>query len=443
MQSNPPTGRLAPRPHPLQQTGGLQILLALMLALATPASAAVVGQMQPAQPLSTSRIAALPQAEQAAWARYLARSSALLAADKAALAAERQTLATLPGTAKSGPLSTMPLDRPPLWYASAEARAIAKHILSFQTPAGGWGKNMDRTAPPRLPGQLWVPIDHASALASAHNAAGWRYVGTIDNGATTTEMRFLARVQAAHPGRDGDAWRAGFLKGLDYLLAAQFPNGGWPQVFPLQGGYHDAITFNDGAVSDVASLLHDVARQKGDFAFVPETAAAAAQAADARATALILKSQIRVNGKPALWGQQHDALTLQPVGARNFEPAAFSTAESVDLVRHLMARDRTPETESAVAGAIDWLQGHALRNVEWQPKSEDPAGRRLVASPGAGPLWARFYALDSGQPIFGDRDRSIHDDVNDLSAERRNGYNWFTASPAKLIKAHEKWARAK
>jgi PelA/Pel-15E family pectate lyase len=38
-----------------------------------------------------------------------------------------------------------------------------------------------------------------------------------------------------------------------YLLAAQFPNGGWPQVWPLEGGYHDAVTFNDNAVSEAAA----------------------------------------------------------------------------------------------------------------------------------------------------------------------------------------------
>jgi len=40
-----------------------------------------------------------------------------------------------------------------------------------------------------------------------------------------------------------------------YLLAAQFPNGGWPQVWPLEGGYHDAITYNDNAVIESPETL--------------------------------------------------------------------------------------------------------------------------------------------------------------------------------------------
>ena len=54
--------------------------------------------------------------------------------------------------------------------------------------------------------------------------------------------------------------------------------------------------------------------------------------------------------------------------------------------------------------------------------------------PGALPLWARYYDLATGRPIFGDRDRTIHDDVHDLSAERRNGYAWFTTAPVKALK---------
>ncbi|WP_332699975.1 pectate lyase, partial [Halalkalibacter lacteus] len=76
----------------------------------------------------------------------------------------------------------------------------------------------------------------------------WTFVGTLDTGATTTEMRFLAKVQQQAPGQDGDAYRASILTGVNYLLAAQYPTGGWPQIYPIEGGFHDAVTFNDNAV---------------------------------------------------------------------------------------------------------------------------------------------------------------------------------------------------
>ena len=48
---------------------------------------------------------------------------------------------------------------------------------------------------------------------------------TIDNGATYTQLRFLARAYSA---TQDDRVRDAFNKGLDYLLAAQYDNGGWP-----------------------------------------------------------------------------------------------------------------------------------------------------------------------------------------------------------------------
>src|SRR3569623_1301101 len=277
-----------------------------MMPLVCAANAAVIGHMSPAPPLSEARIASLPKAEQGAWRAYLARSRALMAADKAALAAERQGI-NAPPPAPSGPSGGggMRGDHPDAWYAGSEARQIADNIVSFQTPAGGWGKNQDRAGPVRLRGQAYVARDHAHAAARAELAAegeDWSYVGTIDNNATTSELRFLARVQAAPPGPQGEAYRAAFLKGVRYLLEAQFPNGGWPQIYPLQGGYHDALTFNDDAISQVVELLQDVGGRSGDFAFVPTDLAAAARAAEQKALAVILKTQVVVDGKRTIWG---------------------------------------------------------------------------------------------------------------------------------------------
>ncbi len=42
---------------------------------------------------------------------------------------------------------------------------------------------------------------------------------------------------------------------------------------------------------------------------------------------------------------------------------------------------------------------------------------------------APYDDVVSGQPIFGDKDRTIHDDVNQISVGRRNGYNWWVTQP--------------
>ena len=85
-----------------------------------------------------------------------------------------------------------------------------------------------------MPGQGWTGDDQkAGAFLTQDGADGWSFVGTIDNDATIDELRFLARVQAHMPGTAGDSYRASILKGIRYLLQARYPNGGWPQVYPL------------------------------------------------------------------------------------------------------------------------------------------------------------------------------------------------------------------
>jgi PelA/Pel-15E family pectate lyase len=407
------------------------------------AAVEVIGQMTPAEPITHARISALPIGEQRAWNVYLDRSTALLAADKAALAAERKGLAEIPPPpppGKSGG-SGMDLKQPAGWYAKPDARRVADNIVSFQTPAGGWGKNVDRDGPARLKGQHYVPVEHLAANARTGDDEEWSYVGTIDNNATTSELRFLARVQAALPGAEGEKYRESFLRGIRYLLNAQFPNGGWPQIYPLQGGYHDAITFNDDALSSVVTVLADVARRQGDYAFVSEALATEARIACNKAIQLILRTQVVVDGKRTVWGQQHDAFTLAPVGARNFEPAALSSDESADLLLFLMKQaGRSPSVQAAVDTGIAWLKAHAIYGVAFD---KGPDGRKLVDKPGAGPLWSRYYDIKTGKPIFGDRDRSIHTDVNELSVERRNGYSWYNNGPAKALAAYEKWVAIK
>jgi len=415
--------------------------------LAAPAFASVIGTNVPAQPITAERIAKLPAAQQPAWKAYLERSTAQKKADRAALAAELK-----PGETAPPPIPTghgdggMPLDKDPAWYGSPEARHVADVIVSFQTPAGGWSKNQDRTGALRLPGQPWASNNNSKYLTEndfdAARDPNWGYVGTLDNNATITEMRFLSKVSHQTPGPEGEAYRQSFLKGVRYLLAAQFPNGGWPQVWPLEGGYHDAITYNDNAVSEAAYLLTEVAEAKPNFAFAPADLRAKAAVAAKKGREIIVASQIRVNGQPTIWGQQADPFTLAPVAGRNFEPPALSTGESADLLFYLMQLpDPTPAEVAAVHAGIAWMKKAAIMGFEWTGKGE-PDGRHLVEKPGYGPIWSRYYSTE-GKPVFGERDKTLRDNANELSRERRDGYSWYSAGPSKVIRLYEtSWAKA-
>ena len=69
------------------------------------------------------------------------------------------------------------------------------------------------------------------------------------------------------------------------------------------------------------------------------------------------------------------------------------------------------------------------------------SGNGLLAAPGAPPLWARLYEIGTDRPIFGDRDRTIHYDVTELSSERRLGYQWYGGWPQPVVAARRRSAR--
>jgi PelA/Pel-15E family pectate lyase len=427
-------------------------LFSVSLLLSTGARAAVVGSMTTPDPVSRERILRdVPKDRRAAWLAYLDRSEKQMTADRAALAAERKTTgvpadADVPGGHNA---RSLPLDRDASFYGSAEAAKLATNLLSYQTPAGGWSKNLNFGAGPRKPGQSYVgdvglhtPIPPGQAEPPV--ADGWLYVGTIDNDATTTEIRFLAHVAAAtHSNEERKRDQAGALRGVEYLLHAQYPNGGWPQVWPLQGGYHDAITYNDDAMISVMEVLADAASGKADISFAPAGLRGEATSAVQRGIDVILRTQIKVNGVLAVWCQQHDALTEAPVGARNYEMPSLSSSESASLLDFLMRLPHpAPKVRASVEAGAAWLKANAIHGYNYHGGNDTPGGRRLFPDANAAPVWARYYSLETGKPIFGDRDKTIHDVLGEISAERRNGYGWYNSVANSTLERFAVWKRS-
>lgn len=304
------------------------------------------------------------------------------------------------------------LRRKPEWYASAEARTIADNVVQYQSPQGGWPKNTDLTIRPT-----------AEILAKVVKDGS---ANTIDNGGTTMPMRFLALMIHA---TGNPNYQASFARGFDYLLAAQYTNGGWPQFFPLRDhGYYSHITYNDNAMVNVLNLLRDAVGGKGSYEFVDKERRAKASAAMARGVDCILRTQIKQDGKLTAWCAQHDEVTLEPVWARNFEPPSFSGAESVGVVRFLMSVEKpAPEIVAAVEGAVTWLKSVKVSGLKYE-RTVAADGKRdgwVVKDENAGPLWARFYELGSNRPIFLGRDKVVHYALDEIERERRAGYVYY------------------
>ncbi|HET9360022.1 MAG TPA: pectate lyase [Vicinamibacterales bacterium] len=310
------------------------------------------------------------------------------------------------------------LDQQAEWYGSAEARSIADSVLLHQRANGGWPKDIDMSTPP----------SGAAARPSEPDS-------TIDNGATVTQIRLLDRVWLS---TTNARYRDAAARGLDYLFLSQYANGGWPQIYPLRKDYTRRITFNDDAMAGVLLLLDDLVAGRA-LASAGDVARARAVKAIDTATSVILRSQVRVNGRLTAWCAQHDEVTLEPAPARSYEHVSLSGRETVDIVRFLMRRPPTPEVVAAVEAAVEWLRSVPIRGRRLDRRA-DPAGRRapdleLVVDPAAPALWARFYQIGTNRPIYSGRDGVVRYDISEIEAERRNGYAWLGPWPAALVDA--------
>jgi len=298
-----------------------------------------------------------------------------------------------------------------------------------------WGESLRHTArpadiwvqPPGTPtvGATFLRAYHATgdrtylaaardvglALAWGQNAnGGWTYLAdvslfkptskvtfrrkrttTFDDNTTQAAVTFLMDLDQV---LDEPWLDEAITLGLRVFLDSQFPNGAWPQRFPVSTkGYSGHYTFNDKAMNDCIRVMfraHDLyrkqayrdsARKGGDF---------------------ILLSQLPA--PQAGWAQQysHD---LKPSWARSFEPPAVCSAVTVHNIRTLVEvylRTRDEKYLKPIPAAVDWLKRSPLK-------------------PG---LWARMYELKTNRPIYGDRDGKIHYTLAEISEERRSGYSW-------------------
>ena len=315
--------------------------------------------------------------------------------------------------------------KPDDWFRSTEAWRVATNVLSWQATEGGWPKNTYTTVP--------YTGDRA------------KLQGTFDNSATTDELRFLARmIGAPASGPVATTCSNAFTRGLAHILAAQYANGGWPQYSPPPKSYHRHITFNDNSMARLMIFLREVATEKR-YEFVAAGPRAAAQRAFDRGVDCILKCQIKVDGKLTAWCAQHDEIDLSPRPARTFELASLSGSESVGLTRLLMSIEKpSPEIVRAVAAAVAWLESAKIPSLELVevkdaalPKGKD---RVVKNNPAAKPMWARFYEIETGKPIFAGRDGVKKYSLAEIEHERRNGYSWLSYWPETLLaKEYPAW----
>ena len=308
------------------------------------------------------------------------------------------------------------------WFRGTEAKRITANVLSWQSTHGSWPKNVDTT--------------------KSYVGDPRKLQGTFDNRATTEELRFLGQVIRV----TGDTnCIAAFGRGLESILKAQYPTGGWPQYYPPpKDKYHRHITFNDDSMVRLMIFLREVATE-AHYDFVHNEQRQAAKLAFDRGIDCILRSQIKVNGKLTAWCAQHDEVDFSPRPARSYELASLSGSESIGIVRLLMSLDKpSPEVVRSIEAAMAWFEAAKIPGIKVieaedraAPKGKD---KTVVKDASAKAMWARFYEIDTNRPFFCGRDGVKKYSLAEIEHERRNGYAWLGYWPETLlVKDYPEW----
>jgi len=322
-------------------------------------------------------------------------------------------------------------------YKPTEITSIGDNLLLFQKNNGGWPKNYDFFA-------ILTP-EQAAIVKAAKGETNT----TFDNGNTYTQISALA---IAYHITKAEKYKTGCLKGLEFILKSQYKNGGWPQYYPVEkNNYSSHITYNDGAMMGILKLVKDILDGELQYAFVDSNLRGKLQVAYTKGVDCILKTQINDAGKPTVWCQQHDKVTLQPAWARKFEPPCICNKESCDIVLFLMSIDHPGKAViESVQNAIAWFDASIIHNTRvitiQAPKTQTPykvsATDKVVVNDSTAPaIWTRFYELKTHRPMFCNRDSKVVYSLAEVARERRDGYGWYTYEPQKVLNKYPKWQK--
>ncbi len=321
-------------------------------------------------------------------------------------------------------------------YAPSDVREIADNILLYQKTNGGWPKNYDMLAV--------LTAEQKSRLAASKNLSNT----TFDNRATHSQVEYLAKAYTLTKDR---RYKEACLKGIKFILKAQYPNGGWPQFYPLRKDYSRYITFNDGVMTGVLRVLHHIVEGRPYYSFVEGALRERVDSAFDKGIECVLNCQIRENGRLTAWCQQHDNVTLEPRWARTFEPPSVCAFESSDIVMLLMNIDH-PEKRviASIQSAIRWFRDSRIYGIRVDSVPGSRASYRyhdadfdvvVVEDADAPPIWARYYEIGTNVPLFCNRGRHVVYSLDRVNRERRTGYKWYGYEPNRPLETYQAWEK--
>jgi PelA/Pel-15E family pectate lyase len=268
------------------------------------------------------------------------------------------------------------------------AQKIANALIWGQLPCGGWSYLIDFAGENSL--RDWYDTIGKN---------GWRleefqhYYGnaTFDDKGTMQAAKFLLRIYL----EKGDpAYKAPLDKVIHFVLQSQYPNGGWPQRYPLmydhpfqgKADYTSFITLNDDVIPENIDFLVQCYQTLGMSGLKEPIY---------RAMNLCITLQ---QGAPyAGWADQYTVEDLMPAHARSYEPRSVNTGTTASMI-HQMEEYYclTGDTKflSGIPAAIQWLENMKLPDEEAAKFSRHPWGRD------GGILVPRFIQPETGKPLY-------------------------------------------
>ena len=235
------------------------------------------------------------------------------------------------------------------------ARRVANALIRGQHPAGGWHYFIDFD----MPGiRKWY-----NEVAS--RCWGWEeyyhYYGncTYDDDVTSSAARFLMHLYMTTL---NPVYREPLTKALDFILESQFPNGAWPQRYPLMYDYpHDGhedytsfYTFNDNVIRNNIMLFLEAYEKLGNKEY---------KKAAIRGMNFYIISQY--GNAQGGWAQQYDH-NMNPAWARSYEPAAICSRTTFENIYDLLDFYRITGNRRYLRGipdAIEWLERSVISEL--------------------------------------------------------------------------------
>lgn len=319
-------------------------------------------------------------------------------------------------------------------YEKEEFRKIADNILLYQKNNGGWAKNFDM--------QAILTDEQKRALIDDKDNLNT----TFDNGATHSQLTYLAEVYTL---TGKERYKNAFYRGMEFVLEAQYDNGGWPQYFPHASGYHKYITFNDNAMIGVMNMLQDIVQNDPNYKFIDDELRERVNKSYHKGIDVILECQIIEDGVKTAWCQQHDEVTLEPQDARTFEKPSICNYESAEITEFLMnVNEPCEKVINAVESALKWFSNSKINGIKVEIiKAEEKkflyhrsnVEKIVVEDKNAPTIWARFYELGTHKPIFVGRDGIVKYSLKDIGRDRRTGYGWYTYEPEIVLEIYPLW----